>query len=429
MKVSANGRYLVTDDGKPFFYLGDTAWNLFYHVTYEDAARYVDNRHEKRFTVIMPCLVREGGIANAVNEYGERPFVDDDPTKPNEGFFRHIDKVIDYIDRKGMYTALLPTWGEYVGPLNNKPGPVLFDTNTARAYGRFLGERYGTKNMIWVIGGDRNPDGPERIAVYRAFAAGIKEGDGGRNLMTFHPGGQHSSGEWFHDEPWLDFHMMQTGTAWDLDNETWIWKEYNKTPPKPVLDGETRYENSREIFSPPYAGRKMTPHQVRKAAYNAMLAGAFGHTYGCRDVWDHYVPGVVRPTVRNTDTDWKVAMDFPGAWQLGIMVGFFTRYKWYELEPDQENTLVPQARRRRSMGLVSAMSRDRKHGLIYVPERMRVAPDVSALGAKSATVRWFNPASGFYHYIGEISAGEPVVVEPPELSEAPDHVLILEKKA
>src|SRR5271167_1749371 len=29
LKVSANGRYFVDQDGKPFFYLGDTAWLLF----------------------------------------------------------------------------------------------------------------------------------------------------------------------------------------------------------------------------------------------------------------------------------------------------------------------------------------------------------------------------------------------------------------
>lgn len=429
VKVSANGRHLVTEDGSPFFYLADTAWNLFYHVGYEDAVRYVDNRHEKGFSVIMPCLIREGGIANAVNEYGDKPFVNDDPKKPNESFFRHVDRIIDYVDGKGMYVALLPTWGEYVGPLNGRPGPILFDMETARVYGRFLGERYGKRDVIWVLGGDRNPDSLERIEVYRAFAAGIKEGDGGRNLMTFHPAGQHSSSEWFQDEPWLDFHMMQTGTFWDLANETWIWEDYNREPAKPVLDGETRYENSHEVFSAPYAGRKMTPHQVRKAAYNAVLAGALGHTYGCRDVWDCYVPGVVRPTVRDTDTDWRVAMDFPGGWQVGIMARFFAHYHWYELEPDQEHRLVPQARRRRKMGLVSAMSYHKEFGLIYVPERMRVAPDISALSATTITARWFNPASGFSHYIGEFTRDEPFTVDPPELSESPDHVLILEKSA
>ena len=32
LKVSENHRYLVTDDGRPFFWLGDTAWELFHRL-------------------------------------------------------------------------------------------------------------------------------------------------------------------------------------------------------------------------------------------------------------------------------------------------------------------------------------------------------------------------------------------------------------
>jgi uncharacterized protein DUF4038 len=33
LKVSDNKRFLVQEDGKPFFYLGDTAWELFHRLT------------------------------------------------------------------------------------------------------------------------------------------------------------------------------------------------------------------------------------------------------------------------------------------------------------------------------------------------------------------------------------------------------------
>ena len=32
--VSENGRYLVNADGSPFFYLGDTAWELFHRLEF-----------------------------------------------------------------------------------------------------------------------------------------------------------------------------------------------------------------------------------------------------------------------------------------------------------------------------------------------------------------------------------------------------------
>ena len=37
LAVSANKRFLVTADGKPFFWLGDTAWELFHRTTREEA--------------------------------------------------------------------------------------------------------------------------------------------------------------------------------------------------------------------------------------------------------------------------------------------------------------------------------------------------------------------------------------------------------
>ena len=39
LKVSENQRFLVYADGKPFFWLGDTAWELFHRLNREEADR------------------------------------------------------------------------------------------------------------------------------------------------------------------------------------------------------------------------------------------------------------------------------------------------------------------------------------------------------------------------------------------------------
>ena len=44
LKVSDNKRFLVFEDGTPFFYLGDTGWELFHRLTYEEAEKYLENR-------------------------------------------------------------------------------------------------------------------------------------------------------------------------------------------------------------------------------------------------------------------------------------------------------------------------------------------------------------------------------------------------
>ena len=59
LKVSENKRFLVTAAGQPFFWLGDTAWELFHRLTREDAERYLRNRAERRFTIVQAVVLAE----------------------------------------------------------------------------------------------------------------------------------------------------------------------------------------------------------------------------------------------------------------------------------------------------------------------------------------------------------------------------------
>src|SRR5256885_1348316 len=59
LKVSDDRRFIVKEDGMPFFYLGDTAWELFHRLNREEAERYLKNRAEKQFTVIQAVVLAE----------------------------------------------------------------------------------------------------------------------------------------------------------------------------------------------------------------------------------------------------------------------------------------------------------------------------------------------------------------------------------
>ena len=54
--VSENKRFLVTEDGKPFFWLADTGWSLFTRMTREDAELYFADRVAKGFNVIQTFM-------------------------------------------------------------------------------------------------------------------------------------------------------------------------------------------------------------------------------------------------------------------------------------------------------------------------------------------------------------------------------------
>jgi glycosyltransferase involved in cell wall biosynthesis len=94
VSVSLNGRYFVGQQGKPFFYLGDTAWLLFQRLNHEEVDEYLKDRAGKGLTVIQ-AYVLPGLAANhpdgATSLLGATPLVERDPTRPNEVFFRNVD--------------------------------------------------------------------------------------------------------------------------------------------------------------------------------------------------------------------------------------------------------------------------------------------------------------------------------------------------
>ena len=171
LQVADDHRHLVHADGTPFFYLGDTAWELFHRLNREEADRYLDDRARKGFTVIQAVVLAELDGLHVPNAYGEKPLVDDDPTRPNEKYFEHVDFIVNAAVARGIHIGMLPTWGD---KWNKKwgAGPEIFTPENAAMYGEFLGRRYRAKPIIWILGGDRNPENDAHLAIVRAHGGG-----------------------------------------------------------------------------------------------------------------------------------------------------------------------------------------------------------------------------------------------------------------
>ena len=95
LKITENRRYLQYENGKPFFYLGDTAWELFHRLNREEATQYLANRAQKGFTVIQAVVLAQLGGLTVPNPYGDLPLIGGDPAKPNEAYFRHVDFIVN----------------------------------------------------------------------------------------------------------------------------------------------------------------------------------------------------------------------------------------------------------------------------------------------------------------------------------------------
>ncbi len=428
MNVSVGGRFLE-HDGTPFFYLADTAWKLFTVPSLAEAEHYLRVRREQGFTVVMPVLATE----RVRGEEGERsPFEDDDPDRPNDAYFDHADGIIAAAQGLGLWIALLPAWGGAVGGgPNDRP---IFNVESARRYGAYVGRRYRGRDVIWVLGGDRRADTEPLKAVWRAMAAGLADGDGGRHLITFHPAGMKATGTsslWFHDDAWLAFNMQQSSCRFleeDLCRK--YLADYGRAPAKPFLDGETRYENSHRWFKMPTPwGIKIDDWHVRQAAYYAMLCGALGHTYGCRDVWSFYVPSD-RPPTRDVDMYWRDALHLPGARQLRHWRRLFETYPWHRLAPDGEGRLITHGTGdgRANVSTPAALADDASFALAYLPLRMPVWVDLSQLHGASGTAvdaLWYDPRTGQERFVQRYHERGVVRFFPPGEQSQLDWVLVL----
>jgi len=432
LKVSANRRFLVHADGTPFFYLADTAWELFHKLERGEADRYLENRRAKGFTVIQAAALAELDGLGVPNAYGHRPLVDNDPTKPavTDGpandYWDHVDYIVDRAAAKGIFIGMLPTWGDKWTVKWGK-GPAVFTPDSAKVYGEWLGRRYRDKPIIWILGGDRNPETDAHLATIRAMAAGLARGDGGRHLMTFHPTGGSSSAQWFQGDEWLAFNMVQSGhNEKDGPNYRMIEADYARTPTKPCMDGEPRYEDHPVAWKSQERGW-FDDYDVRQAAYWALLAGAHGHTYGCHPIWRMYDQGHEPPLGKDYMRHyWHEVLDLPGACQMLHVRRLFESRPMLDRVPDQ-GLLAEDARG--GADHVQA-SRGKDYALVYVPTGRPVTVRLGAVSGSQVKAWWFDPRTGEATAVGVLPNEGTRPFDPPgEPARGNDWVLVLEDAA
>ncbi|MDF2440631.1 MAG: hypothetical protein JWN98_1615 [Abditibacteriota bacterium] len=403
LKVSENRRFLTRADGTPFFFLGDTAWELFHRLNREEAEFYLRTRAAQGYTVIQAVVLAEFDGLGVANAYGDLPLENNDPTKPQSKYFEHVDWIVNKAAELGLHIGMLPTWGD---KWNKKwgQGPEIFTPENAQTYGAWLGRRYRDKPIIWILGGDRPVENENHFAIIRAMARGIKQGDGGTHLITFHPQGGQGSSQPFHNDEWLDFNMWQSGHhSKDLANYNMIARDYNRTPIKPVLDAEPRYEDHPVMRKEDYeANRWFDEYDVRKAAYWSLFAGAFGHTYGCHDIWQFW--DKTRPVVNRVRTPWKQAILLPGAVQMGHARKLLESRPLLSRVPDQSLIVSGQG----EGGTHVQATRDEKgtFAMIYVPNGQAIEVDTSKLSGARLRAWWFNPRDGKAQAAGEDAKAE-----------------------
>jgi len=408
LKISDNKRFLVYSDGTPFFYLGDTAWELFHRLTLDDAVRYLSDRAAKKFTVIQAVVLAEIDGLHVPNMNGDLPLIGDDPTQPNEAYFAHVDAVVEAAEALGLHIGMLPTWGD---KWNQKwgVGPEIFTPVNARIFGNFIGQRYSDKPIIWIVGGDRPIENESHRLIVRAMAEGLREDDGGNHLITMHTWGPHSTSEYVHEESWLDFHTCQSGHARNSENWRFISEDYNRIPIRPCMDAEPGYEDMADNIRN-LDGGYLDDWDARKALYWALFAGAHGHTYGCNPVWQMWRPG--RHPLIWARRPWYEAIHLPGSAQMQHARALLLSRPYLDRIPDQ--TLIASEVGSETHHVQATRDQSGRYALVYLPAGDDVELNLEKLVGEKLVGYWFDPRTGIARSLGEFPRSERMSFTPPQ---------------
>lgn len=404
LKVSPNKRFLMHDNGKPFFYLADTAWELFHRCDREEADLFLADRAKKKFTAIQAVALAELDGLNTPNSYGHKPLENNDPTKPIEDYWKHVDYIVNKANSLGLYITMLPTWGDKYNKMWGA-GPEIFTPDNARVYGKWLAARYAKKDIIWMLGGDR-PIKEQHTPIIRAMAEGIRESVGNSQLITFHPQGGETSSTFVGSEPWLDFNTTQSGHVRDRDNYHFMERDYRRLPTRPILDSEPGYEDHPNSFNPEKGW--LDQHDIRKSLYWSVFSGACGYTYGCHDIWQMFDPSKNRNPISWARTPWKKAIHLPGSGQIQYCRLLMESRPYFVRVPDQgfwpSNAAIKSELGSGPDVIRSTSATDGSYIIVYIPSSQRVTIDLTKISGGKVTAWWYNPRNGEARKIGDFPA-------------------------
>lgn len=426
LSISADGHSFQYADGKPFFWLGDTAWEMLARLDKKEISLYLQNRKAKGFNVIQTVILDDSTDPPGPNRYGDIPLTDNDPDKPNEKYFSLVDWTAQQALKKGLHIALLPTWAGNVVKRWGTP-KAMFNEKNAYRYGLFLGKRYKDyPNIVWIAGGDRPAfsNAADWRPLWRAMIKGIREGTSGKALITYHPAGESSSTAFWKDENTLDFNMMQSGhRIHDLPVWAWIERDYNLKPAKPILDGEPNYEDH------PINWKKengyFNAYDVRKQLYRSVFSGAAGVTYGHHTIWQFYSPRV--QPIAYPDRSWLEALDRPGAYQAGYLKSLIMSASPGTRIAEHSMLLNTGTNDTGSEHATAFRNKENSLAMIYLPVGKKIEVNVSWMAAGKIRARWFDPRTGKFQKLGIRSRGnETLVFEPATTGAENDWVLILQ---
>ncbi len=431
LKADPTGRILIHEDGRPFFWMGDSCWELMHRSTREEVDRYLADRAAKRFNVIQTVAVAEFGGIDQPNRYGHLPFEkteiypDGDMGTPrirpglNDDYWDHVNYIVDRAAEHGIYVCYVVTWATHVAARH------AVDEHNAKAFGSFIGRSMKERpNVVYMLGCDRDAEvgGVDYRRVWRWMAEGIRQED--PNHLVSYLAKYYDTRHWFEGERWLDFNMIQYRGPYDgWDTLNLVAAAYARRPPMPIVNVECNLDGDPHY----HKGDSVGADLCRREFYWYVFSGAFGHTYGHLSLitwWDPKRPYKVwftEPTL-----SWSEALDAQGAREKEFARNLLESRPLRDRMPDA--SLIAWGHSDKGDHLEAC--RGVGYAYVYTPDGKNFAVNLGRISGDEVRAWWFDPRTGAAVEIGRYpNRGSRTFDPPAEPRPGNDWILVLDDAA
>ena len=385
--ISQNHRYFTHADGTPFFWLGDTHWQMpnmeridaCNHPEHHGGAcpyggqfqHVVADRLAKKFSVYQTYVAI---ASHKYEQWWEQRWT---RIKP-ERFNREFDFEMKYLADKGFVIAL---------GLDHYAGAKIFPLKDMKRMARYIVARYGAYPVVWITGQEINcPDSD--IDYWKAVAAEVGRLDGYHHPNSGHQWVLPADKRPLGNEPWHNWFALQGGHGGNAPQTKNYYKSYwDFRPTKPFLEIEADYEQVE-------CGGKADDTGARQQAYKSFLCGSYGYTYGAAGIWalrwDRDVP-----IWKDFNTEaWFDGLNLPGSRQMTRFKDFCTKLEWWKLTPRWNDSQWGEWAKPEE----AVISTDGNNTyVVYFYNHDKATGILKNLDPKSPyTASWFNPRNGEY---------------------------------
>ncbi len=434
IKSDESSNYFMYDDGTPFLWIGDTHWQApNYEQTnvcnypncncYNQFKHEVDNRKAKGFTVYQTYFDSAendgGGQKGKIDSIWSEKYA----LPSSEVFNNKIDYMFSYLNEQDFAIAL--GFGVHQGT------PRAMTLEQIKPFLRYCVGRYACYSILWITAQEITRENVEAadkdmsvMDFWMLVASYVSELDGYK-----HPGSAHMDVIEYADTrsfrldaaPWHTFWASQGGHNIRMLSTKSRYYGYCATG-KPVIEAEYNYE---DINCGGFTGYDAT----RIGAWNAMMNGLAGYTYGVTGIWANCYStegnvGWFNGFSSYNYEPWYMGLDKPGSFEMGYMKNFFLNIPtWTLLKARYTDIQYADYLKSDKKFLMSKedgstfvayfINKDTETGTIY-----KLDP------SKTYKAMWFNPLTGKYLAIEEGVTGktEYQVPNKPDIS---DWVFIL----